>query len=269
MRAWIPAAAIPAAALALVLLNALYGHLAFSSSHPEDIAKFSVYVHLRPGWESHPGNLLFDVTNVWNNRAGPGGGGVYYGEAPAPPPDPHNHNRLEYAGDRPFVRLEHRFSDCRDNWQPVLYRYGIDTLRNQLDVAAGRAHPPDHPYAVMYRSEAGRGGAGPSQGGYAQFVPVCSSSGTTTSYEYSVRSNDAGLSFDVYFVPDRSGYEGFARDGSSDSIEAYPGEGCSGRGYTSFSGRCEGVSVDAGLLIWIPDDLGLALTKVTVNLREV
>ncbi len=66
-------------------------------------------------------------------------------------------------------------------------------------------------------------------------------------------------------VPAVSKYFRFTRNSSS--FEHYPG--CSGRSYASFSGACEGVSQDAGLLIWVPDDLDLALTRIAASLRGI
>jgi len=252
-------AVIPSAALLLILSNAFYGHSVFSMNHPEEMAKFSVYVRLQPEWDSHPGNLLFDVTNVWNGPDGPDG--IYHDGPDSPPLDAHNYNRLQHIGERSFVELRHRFSDCQINWQPVLYRYGIDMLRNQFD-ALGGADISKHPYAVMYPSRPGPGPHDLSDG-YVQFVPICTSK-ETASYMYSVRSNDGDLQFGAYFVPDYSEYSRFVQDPSS--VAAYPG--CAGVFY-SFSGTCEGVSKDGGLLIWIPDDLDMALTKITINLLEV
>ena len=267
---------VPAVALAVIMANAFYGHAVFSVGHPEDIAKFSVYVHFQPEWNSHPGNLLFEVTNVWNNPSK--SEGEYYGDAAGPagsdvygPGD--NRNRLMHAGERGFVVLMHRYSDCQINWQPVLYRYGIDTLRNQFK-AMGGADISGHPYAVMYEDRPASGDTTKGRdlsGGYAQFIPVCSAN-KTTSYEYSVRSNDRGVAFDAYFVPDRSDYDLFLEDPGSVgyTIPHYAGEGCAVMRHTSFSGTCHGISGETGgLLIWVPDDLELALTKITVNLREL
>lgn len=111
---------------------------------PRPLQNF-VYVHLQSGWDSRPGNLLFEVTNVWNN-GGPAAAGAG-AHAPVPPGPTgagppagaytYNHNRLRHADGRAFVELWHRFSDCRDNWQPSTYRYGIDLLRNRFEAAAG------------------------------------------------------------------------------------------------------------------------------------
>ncbi len=254
---------IPAAAFVLVLSNAFYGHYIFEASHPEDISKFSIYVRFQPEWNSHPGNLLFDVTNVWRNMDS--SDAVYYDElSSAPALDEHNPNQLRYIGERSFVELRHRFNDCQSNWQPVLYRYGIDALRNQFE-AFGGADVSGHPYATMYPSVPGSGTYDHSTG-YAQFIPICSSS-ETTSYRYSVKSNDPDLSLSVFFVQDGKPYEEFAS--SPSPIEHDFAEGCHAETYASLSGLCENVSKNGGLLVWIPDQLDLALTKITVNLQEI
>jgi len=254
---------VPAVAFALILANAFYGHSIFASNHPEDISKFSIYVHLQPEWDSHPGNLLFDVTNVWNNEGS--FDGVYYDELSSPPAlDGHNFNRLQHVGDRSFVELKHRFDDCQSNWQPILYRYGIDMLRNQFD-AFGGADASGHPYAVMYPNSPGSNLFDHSTG-YVQFIPICSSQ-ETTSYQYSIKSNDPDLALSVFFVPDQKSYERFIQNPSP--IEPTYGGECAGESYTSFSGKCENVPQNGGLLVWVPDDLELALTKITVNLREI
>ena len=58
---------IPIVAFGLILSNAFFGHLLFGSPYDQDINKYSIYVHLQPEWKSYPGNILFDITNVWSN----------------------------------------------------------------------------------------------------------------------------------------------------------------------------------------------------------
>lgn len=257
MRTWLYVA-IPAVAFALILSNAFYGHHVFASSHPENISKFSIYVRLQSEWNSHPGNLLFEVTNVWDDT------GALTRTGDSTEQDGHNYNHVKSIGDRPFVELKHSFDDCRGDWQPVLYRYGIDMLRNQLE-ALGGADISGHPYAVMYPDRPGP--APPTYvSGYVQFVPACSPK-DVASYQYSVRSNDPNVILSVFFVPDQALYEQFIRD-PFDLGESYAGQ-CMGEAYASFSGTCTGVPQGGGLLIWVPDDLDMALTKITVNLREV
>ena len=244
---------VPAAAFLLILANALYGHSVFGASHPEAIAKYSVYVHLQEEWDSHPSNILFEVTDVWDGD----GVDVYYEAAEPPPLEEHNYNRVGDLGGLEFVELRHRFSDCRASWQPILYRYALDTVRNAYEVAAGASEP--HPYALMYPDVPGEGSGAPAR--YVQFIPVC---GDGQSYQYSVRTDDPGAPLDVAFVPDASGI-----DEASAGLPV-PGayEGCGAQSRASFSGRCDGIS-GGGLLVSVPDSLGRALAKVTVNLYEV
>lgn len=241
-------AAAPAAAFLLILANALYGHSVFGASHPEAISKYSVYVHLQEGWQSHPGNLLFEVTDVWSGE----GVDLYYESGQPPPLDEHNFNRVGSVGGKGFVELKHRFSDCRASWQPILYRYALDTVRNAYESAGGASIP--HPYAPMYPDVAGPAPASAAR--YAQYIPVCGGG----SYEYSVRTDDASAPLDVAFV---RGAPGEAARGSPGAYE-----GCGAESRISFSGRCDGAA-GGGLLVSVPDSLGRALAKITVNLREV
>ena len=285
---------IPVVAFILILANAFYGHSVFSFNHPEDISKYSIYVHFQPEWNSHPSNLLFDVTVVWNNYNNDNSDNneVYYDESSTSDLDiQHNNNQLRYIQNKSFVELKHRFDqDCSSNWQPILYRYAIDSLRNQLDVMAGNAIPGDHPYMILYPAKP----AAPHQlvnnndnARYVQFIPICSSKGggpdsattnTSTSYQYSIKTNNPDITFDAFFVKNASVYHDLANGdlGRVDFVsditnnpQYYTNEGCFVFSHTSFNDTCTNISEDAGLLIVIPDNLNLSLTKITVNLREV
>ena len=244
-------AVAPAAAVALIMANAFYGDAVFGAYHPEAISKYSVYVHLQDGWASHPGSLLFEVTDVWGGRTARAHHGA--------PPE-HNYNRVGSMDGRGFVELRHGFSDCGADWQPILYRYGLDTVRNAYEAAASGARW-DHPYALMYPDvPAARAGDAPR---YAQFVPVCGE-GT---YEYSVRTDDPAAPVDVSFVHGARPGSGPGGGGPGAPGGAY--EGCSAESHVSLSRRCGGIAAGGGLLISVPDVLDRALTKITVNLREV
>ena len=263
---------IPIVAFTLILANALYGHGIFSSSYPQDISKYSIYVHFQPEWSSHPGNLLFDVTNVWNNLdANSTSEQVYYDELSTPTLDQHNYNLLQYVGQKSFVELKHRFSDCHSNWQPILYRYAIDSVRNQFEIMVDGASISDHPYAPRYPDvSAFTEQEYDSSTGFVQFIPICTSSEETTSYEYSLKINDKDIPFDVFFVHDVHEYERFLENPGRPIQNYYKDQPkCFAVSHTSFSGKCENVSKDSGLLIWVPDDLDISLTKITVNLREL
>ncbi|MEO2199611.1 MAG: hypothetical protein ABGW48_00410, partial [Nitrosopumilus sp.] len=54
----------------------------------------------------------------------------------------------------------------------------------------------------------------------------------------------------------------------SEKFNFYTNDGCFGKSYTSFSGICENISGNSGLLILIPDNLSRSLTKIEINLHE-
>ena len=250
-------AVVPAAALALLLVNAFYGHLVFGPPYEQDIAKYSVYVHLGDEWKSRPGNILFDVTNVWS---GPGA-----------QPGPHaveasqvtNSNRLLFQQQKSLVELRHEFSDCGDSWRPIPYRYAADTLRAGIELAQGSVLGWD-PYVLQFPDVPGRADGSDAGQGYAQFIPACTAS-PVTSYAYAVSVNDPGAWIDVYFVPSQSELDRYAE---GESFDFYDRDGCHAQNRLSFSGKCDGVAAGSGLLIVVPDDLDLSLTRVRVSMHE-
>ena len=266
--------AVPAVAFALVLSNALFGHLVVIGDAEQVANRYSVYVHLQPGWESHPRNIIFEVTNSWHKRPGGGDGGSGGAQGAT-----YNDNRLLSAGGRDYVELRHGFSECRDEWQPILYRRAIDAVRHEIEYLQGGQLGID-PSVSVYPNVPGeaRGpdeGGAPARPGYAQFIPVCTSARSAT-YEYSVRTDDAGIGVDAYFVPSpsqRDAYYGGGSGGGSGGgnggiFEPYDAPGCSASNMRSFSGVCRGVAPGGGLLLVLPDALAQPVTKVTVNLYE-
>ena len=229
--------------------------------------KDSTYVHLQPEWKSYPGNIVFDITTVWDRTslnvmrdANSGDANAYM-------------QQTRERGTR-TVRQQHgkKFievrvdSNCQDIW--VHYaRPVVDGLRHQFEFMLGKQQSAD-PESVMVAHV-----PNPNYGetdqetklatGYAQFIPICTSK-ETTSYDYGVTINDESVGFDIYFVPSIDERDKLVQRRSSFS----PYDGCAGHNYQSFSGTCENVGRDSGLLIVIPDELQRALTHVTVKLRE-
>lgn len=257
--------AVPAAAFALVLSNALFGHLLGAGGTEQVANRYSVYVHLQPDWDSHPRNIIFEVTNSWHKSAGEGGsGGEGGGDAAT-----YNENRILSAGGKEYVELRHGFSECRDEWQPILYRRAIDAVRHEIEYLQGGQLGID-PSVSMYPSvpnEAYGGAEHDSlmRSGYAQFIPVCTSAASSTSYEYSVRTDADGIGIDAHFVPSESQRDAYYGDGT---FEPSGERGCSARNMKSLSGTCHGVEPGGGLLLVLPDALDKSVTKVTVNLYE-
>ena len=260
---------IPIVAFGLILTNALFGHLLFGSPYDQDINKYAIYVHLQPEWNSSPGNILFDITNVWTNP-NPQSDAKSYSIDPSDISvlTTYNSNQLQYQHDKPFVELKHEFSNCESNWKPILYRYGIDTLRNKIELFQG-TQLNDDPYVSIFPVISNTKYDDTEQqelvkNGYVQFVPICTAK-ESTSYEYAISLNDRNIGFDVYFVPSKTETLNFLQ---SNSFTYYTEEGCSAKNFNSFSGVCENVGKDSGLMIVIPDNLDLALTKVRISIHE-
>ena len=242
------------AAFCLILLNALYGHHLYGSPYQQSLDKYSVYVHLQPGWRSAPANILYDVTVSWGGDS-------------LPEDAAYNANRVTVQNGREAVLLYHGFSDCRYSWSPPLYRYGIDALRSYALHMQGRqlnvdpyapllADVPNAAYSDAEQSDAVRGG-------YVQFIPVCSSA-EPSAFHYSVSVDDPGIAFDVHFVPSERELEAYL----AGSFDGYESPGCWALNRQSYAGHCNGVGPDSGLLVVLPDSLQKSLTEVQVFVRE-
>ena len=99
--------------------------------------------------------------------------------------------------------------------------------------------------------------------GYTQFFPICTSK-EITSYDYSIKTDNKDLGFDVYFVSSSIQRENF---GNSE-FNSYTEPGCYGQNKQSYSGTCKNIKEDSGLLVIFPDELKPWTTKVTINLYE-
>jgi len=100
---------------------------------------------------------------------------------------------------------------------------------------------------------------------YVQFIPLYTSR-ENTSYEYSISIDDKNAWFDAYFVPSKEQLGNYL---TSDAFYHYPDNNCFANSYQSFTGICNDVGKNSGLLIVIPDSLDKSLTKVRVNLHEM
>lgn len=243
-------AVLVAVAFSLILLNALYGHHVYGSPYGQALAKYSVYVHLQPGWSSAPANILYDVTVSWNGSP--------------PEGDAYNSNHLVTQRGREAVVLQHGFSDCSHGWSPPLYRYGADMLRSHIRHAQGLQLNTDPyvPHLPDIHGDIRPDGVHESlmRDGYAQFIPVC---GDGPSFMYSVSVNDQDAPFDVYFVPSAGALDEFLRGGAFP-----PHDSCGASNRISHTGSCGGAGHDSGLLIILPDTLDQSLTRVSVSIQQ-
>ena len=246
----------------------VYGHLFFSSPYDQDINKYSIYVHLQSEWNSYPANILFDVTDVWSNPNPKSTIGVFYDKLEPDEFSDYNSNELQFQNDKSYVKLNHEFSNCESSWKPPLYRYAIDVIRNNIEFSQGK-QLSDDPYVSKfpnvindkYNSEQQ---SDIQKNGYAQFIPICTSK-DTTSYEFAISVNDKDIGFDVFFVPSEDELDKFLLE---KSFDYYKKPGCYATNYQSFSGKCENVGANSGLLVIVPDDLSLSMTDVQISLHE-
>ncbi len=254
---------IPILAFSVIFVNAFFGHLISTSETQEVMNKYSVYIHLLSEWQSDSKNIIFDVTNTWHKSDKISNvNHVFDAESKK-----YNINQLQKINGKSYVELKHEFSDCQEEWQPMLYRKAVDTVRHEIEYVQGHQLSADPSVSVYPNIENKNYDDSEQQSqiknGFVQFFPICTSR-DTTSYDYSVKTNNKDLGFDVYFVSSYVQYEQFA----SSSFAYYTESGCHGKNKQSYSGTCNNVNRDSGLLVAFPDNLKPWTTKVTVNLYE-
>lgn len=228
------------------------------------INKQSVYVHLLQDWGSYPGNIVYDITNVWsqtNEQA-------LKPEARLEMAKKTSVDEVRSVHGKSYMLVPHGNTDCHDVWEPHYARFGADVIRHQIEYLAGKQISPDPNltlYALTKSKHDDKEHDERLKAGFSQFIPICTSK-NVTSFDYSVRINDDSVGFDVYFVPSISEQANY--DEQNGKFKHYENEGCFGKNYVSFSGTCDNVDKNSGLLIVIPDALTLPLTKLDVYLYE-
>ncbi len=254
---------IPVAIFSIVFVNALFGHLIFASDASQATSKYSVYVHLLTEWGSNSKNIIFDVTNSWY-RSGNNADRDLVFDAES---KEYNANNLQEIHEKSYVELKHEFSDCKEEWQPVLYRRAVDAVQHGIEYVRGSQLSTDPGISVYPDVDNANYDNLEQQSkiknGYLQFLPICTSK-SNTSYDYSIRTDNGDVGFDVYFVPSPAQVETF----SSPDFEHYSEPGCYGQNKQSYSGTCHNIQRNGGLLVILPDELRPSTTKVTVNMYE-
>jgi len=256
---------LPIVAFVIILINAFFGHLIFDLALDQAINKYSVYIHLQPQWNSYPKNIIYYVTSVWDNPQTNTNNPYYEPEVDIQLKTEYNTNELLYINDKAYVELKHEFSDCKNEWKPILYRRIADGVTSQFSNLLGHQLNSD-PYIVKYPIISNEKFIKADyESGYSYFVPICTVN-EITSYEYSIKVNDEELAFDVYIVPSIQELENFR---NNSDFTYYQDDGCFGMNFQTFSGKCENIKKESGLLIVIPDKLNYSVTKITVNLHEI
>ena len=254
---------IPIIAFSIILVNAFFGHLLFTSETQQAIHKYSVYVHLLSEWHSDSKNIIFEVTNSWyKSDKDSNTNYVFNAESKE-----YNTNQLQEVNDKSYVELKHDFSDCQEEWQPMLYRKAVDIVRHEIEYVQGK-QLSKNPDISVYPDIENKNYDNSEQelkikNGYMQFFPICTSK-DITSYDYSVKTDNKDLGFDVYFVSSSIQREHF----TTFEFDSYMESGCFGQNKQSYSGTCKNINKDSGLLVIFPDDFKPWTTKVMINLYE-
>lgn len=225
------------------------------------INKQSIYVHLQQEWKSYPSNIVYDVTNVWSQTENK----QLTQQTRLEMTKETNVDEIRYVHGKSYILVQHDNTNCHDVWEPHYARFGADVIRHQIEYLAGLQQSPD-PNITMYTPIKSKQDAAEHEvqikSGYSQFIPICTDK-ETTSFDYAVRINDSSVGFDVYFVPSIEEQKKYDENGKFNHYDA-----CFGKNYVSFSGTCENVSKDAGLLIVVPDNLSVPLVKFDVWFYE-
>ena len=257
---------IPVVIFCIIFVNAFFGHLIFISETEQVANKYSVYAHLQPEWNSDSKNILFEVTNSWY-KLDRDDSANYVLNADA---KEYNTNQLQSVDGKSYVELKHEFSDCQEEWQPMLYRKVVDTVRHEIEYVQGNQLNTNPDISVYPDIENQNYDNSQQQSkiknGFVQFIPICTSN-DSTSYDYSIKIDNDDVGFDVYFVKSSQEHDDFFID--TQNFDYYTGESCFAQNRQSYSGTCNNVSKYGGLLIVVPDELKPWITKFTINLYEV
>jgi len=254
---------LPVIAFSIIFVNAFFGHLIFESESNQVVNKYTVYVHLLSEWHSDSKNIIFDITNSWyKSDKDENVNYVFDAESKE-----YNKNQLREINDKSYVELKHEFSDCQEEWQPMIYRKAVDTIRHEIEYVQGKQLSINPDISVYPNIENKNYDNSEQQSkiknGYVQFFPICTSK-EITSYDYSIKTDNKNLGFDVYFVSSSIQRENFGKS----EFNSYTEPGCYGQNKQSYSGTCKNIKKDSGLLVIFPDELKPWTTKVTINLYE-
>jgi len=256
---------LPIIAFLVILINAFFGHLLFDFSPEQSINKYSVYIHLQSQWESYPKNIIYSVTSVWDNPQTNSNDPYYEPEIEFQHKTEYNTNELFYIDDKAYVELKHEFSDCKNEWKPILYRRVVDGITSYFSNLLGNQKNLD-PYIVKYPIISNEKFSKEDfESGFSYFIPICTVK-ESTSYEYSIKVNDVNMAFDVYVVPSIQELNNFR---NNNDFVFFQDDGCYGKNFQMFTGFCENLNEESGLLIVTPDKLNYSVTKISVNLHEI
>ena len=236
-----------------------------SERYVQQLNKYANYVHFQPEWKSYPYNVIFDVSTSWSKKVEPVTDNAEEFEDRGAKS---RVNSLQFTNGKPFVEVQYDYTDCKYMW----IHYSATALHflnhqvgffmgNQKNSDPNSAYYPTIPnedHSLQVQQEKLREG-------FAQFIPICTSN-EITSYEYAIKSDEKDMAFDVYFVP--SVVEKWNYFNNKSEFKHYTEEGCYGQNFKSYSGSCNNVSENGGLLVVVPDEFSKPVTKFSIKMQE-
>ena len=176
---------------------------------------------------------------------------------------------LGYAAHGVFVEVGLGDSRCRENWQPYSEKYISQIIAHEIGHVLDLEHVDD-PENIMYQiGDEREYGLVEEEfvvtSGYGQFIPICTTK-DLSAFRFIVETDDPKYGIDVYTIPSKESFDNWSK---GNSFYHYTPESCSGQGMLIFSGICEGLARDSGLLILTDKEQTNSLTRISVEMQEI